>query len=383
MADWAAVDVLDDSESFRRVGVAHVDPEGVDLLRELHDRYPLRANEGRLRGRVVATAGAHRAVRRRRARAAQSLPRSAALRDAQEARHPVRHVGSAGEFGKRVVGVAVGGLSRFQQALLAGRPGSAQRACSPRRSRSRQRAPVPSRQAWRDPPGGRGNARPRTPFPARRTKIWPNLPPSCWHASSTSHSWRSSSCGQDNKLLLVAGVGWTHAQIGHETVKAGLGSQGGYTVTKVGPVVVDDLSTETRFRAPELLTNHNVVSGLTVVIGSPQSPHGVLGAHTDQRRVFADRRHQLPAGRRQCPRRHLRPAPGRRADQSPCRGGKVEGGAAEGRHREHRRRGGGVRRPRRGAHRQPRGRAAPWPTSAGWLAGILGAFDWPTGYDGR
>ena len=55
MADWAAVDVLDDSESFRRVGVAHVDPEGADLLRELHDQYPLRANEGRLRGRVVAT----------------------------------------------------------------------------------------------------------------------------------------------------------------------------------------------------------------------------------------------------------------------------------------------------------------------------------------
>src|SRR6188508_1525371 len=55
MADWAAVDVLDDSDNFRRVGVAHVDPEGVELLRDLHERYPLRPNEGRLRGRVVAT----------------------------------------------------------------------------------------------------------------------------------------------------------------------------------------------------------------------------------------------------------------------------------------------------------------------------------------
>ena len=55
MADWAAVDVLDESDNFRRVGVAHVDPQGAELLRALHERYPLRANEGRLRGRVVAT----------------------------------------------------------------------------------------------------------------------------------------------------------------------------------------------------------------------------------------------------------------------------------------------------------------------------------------
>src|SRR5687767_10027720 len=55
MADWAAVDVLDESDNFRRVGVAHVDPQGAELLRQLHERYPLRANEGRLRGRVVAT----------------------------------------------------------------------------------------------------------------------------------------------------------------------------------------------------------------------------------------------------------------------------------------------------------------------------------------
>ena len=42
MADWAAVDVLDDNDNFRRVGVAHVDPDGAELLRELHERYPLR-----------------------------------------------------------------------------------------------------------------------------------------------------------------------------------------------------------------------------------------------------------------------------------------------------------------------------------------------------
>ena len=55
VADWAAVDVLDETDNFRRVGVAHVEPRGAALLRQIHDLYPLRANEGKLRGRVVAT----------------------------------------------------------------------------------------------------------------------------------------------------------------------------------------------------------------------------------------------------------------------------------------------------------------------------------------
>ena len=45
---------------------------------------------------------------------------------------------------------------------------------------------------------------------------------------------------------------------------------------------------ETRFTPPPLLADHGVVSGLTVVIGSPANPYGVLGTHTPDRRVFAD-----------------------------------------------------------------------------------------------
>ncbi|HEV8054611.1 MAG TPA: GAF domain-containing protein, partial [Candidatus Limnocylindrales bacterium] len=92
----------------------------------------------------------------------------------------------------------------------------------------------------------------------------------------------------DNRLMLVAGLGWKKGLIGNATVKAGLGSQGGYTLATVGAVVLDDLATETRFRPPPLLVNHGVVSGLTVVIGSPQAAYGVLGAHTDHHRVFAE-----------------------------------------------------------------------------------------------
>jgi signal transduction histidine kinase len=90
------------------------------------------------------------------------------------------------------------------------------------------------------------------------------------------------------QLLLVAGVGWQPGLVGTATVKAGLGTQGGYTLATVGPVVLKDLATETRFRPPPLLSNAGVVSGLTVVIGSQQAPYGVLGAHTDKHRVFAE-----------------------------------------------------------------------------------------------
>ena len=55
MADWMAVDVLNEAGEFRRVAVAHVDPTGEELLHELDRAFPLRPNDGRLRGRVVAT----------------------------------------------------------------------------------------------------------------------------------------------------------------------------------------------------------------------------------------------------------------------------------------------------------------------------------------
>ena len=55
MADWAAVDVVDEHYTFHRLGVAHVRPGGAELLRDLHRRYPLRPNEGHLRGRVLTT----------------------------------------------------------------------------------------------------------------------------------------------------------------------------------------------------------------------------------------------------------------------------------------------------------------------------------------
>ncbi len=87
-------------------------------------------------------------------------------------------------------------------------------------------------------------------------------------------------------VRLAAGVGWRQGLVGHATVSVSSESQAGYTLLSDEPVVVEDLSTETRFTGPALLTEHGVVSGLSVVIRSARGPWGVLGAHTWSQRRF-------------------------------------------------------------------------------------------------
>ena len=84
--------------------------------------------------------------------------------------------------------------------------------------------------------------------------------------------------GED--LRLVSGIGWKDGLIGAATVHTGLDSQAGYTLRSAEPVIVRDLRTETRFSGPELLTDHGVISGMSVVIGAPELPWGVLGTHS-------------------------------------------------------------------------------------------------------
>ncbi|MGF3523213.1 MAG: PAS domain S-box protein, partial [Candidatus Bathyarchaeia archaeon] len=87
-------------------------------------------------------------------------------------------------------------------------------------------------------------------------------------------------------LLLRAGVGWKKGLVGTATVGTEKNSQAGYTLLAHAPVIVEDLHSETRFSGPKLLFDHNVVSGLSVIIGNTESPFGVLGAHTTKRRLF-------------------------------------------------------------------------------------------------
>jgi PAS domain S-box-containing protein len=88
------------------------------------------------------------------------------------------------------------------------------------------------------------------------------------------------------ELLLRAGVGWKPGYVGHATVGAKARSQAGFTLTTNEPVIVEDLRTEVRFSGPPLLHDHDVISGISVIIAGQEKPFGILGAHTATRRTF-------------------------------------------------------------------------------------------------
>lgn len=90
----------------------------------------------------------------------------------------------------------------------------------------------------------------------------------------------------EEQLFVKAGVGWDSGVVGRLKVPANNTSQAGFTLTTTEPVIVHDLATEQRFTGPELLNEHNVVSGMSCIIENGDNPYGVLGVHTKQKRTF-------------------------------------------------------------------------------------------------
>src|SRR5579871_1214836 len=91
-----------------------------------------------------------------------------------------------------------------------------------------------------------------------------------------------------DRLLLRAGVGWKSGFVGNVWVGSEMESQAGYTLMMKRPVIVEDVRTEARFHAPSLLSEHGVVSGISVVIPGPDQPYGVLGAHSREPHSFSE-----------------------------------------------------------------------------------------------
>jgi len=91
----------------------------------------------------------------------------------------------------------------------------------------------------------------------------------------------------EDALLLRAGAGWRDGLVGSLRARTGQGSVAGLTLDADRPLVIEDLHEETRLRPSRLLTEHGVVSSLTVVIHSRSGPWGVLGVHSDRPRSFS------------------------------------------------------------------------------------------------
>uniref|UniRef100_A0A7D6GP42 histidine kinase n=2 Tax=Natrinema zhouii TaxID=1710539 RepID=A0A7D6GP42_9EURY len=92
-----------------------------------------------------------------------------------------------------------------------------------------------------------------------------------------------------NDLLLRQGVGWDEGLVGNATVSAvETDSQAAYTLANDHPIVVEDLTTESRFSGPELLRSHDVRSGISTIIGPADNPWGILGTHDTDSKSFTD-----------------------------------------------------------------------------------------------
>ena len=92
-----------------------------------------------------------------------------------------------------------------------------------------------------------------------------------------------------DELLLRQGVGWRDGIVGEATVSAvDDDSQAAHTLWTRSPIVVENLDREQRFGGPELLTSHDVSSGISTIIGSFDEPWGILGTHDTERRTFSE-----------------------------------------------------------------------------------------------
>lgn len=86
-------------------------------------------------------------------------------------------------------------------------------------------------------------------------------------------------------VRLQAGVGWKEGLVGR-ALKQNPSSPGRHVLHSQEPVIIEDLRTDPRFRGPSLPHDHEVISGLIVLIHGKERPYGVLGAHTTRPRRF-------------------------------------------------------------------------------------------------
>jgi diguanylate cyclase (GGDEF)-like protein/PAS domain S-box-containing protein len=98
-----------------------------------------------------------------------------------------------------------------------------------------------------------------------------------------------------NRSAFMLGASYGSDQdLGTVTIEATSRSYTGYTLqinenlvmATYQPVLTQDLRVETRFRGDPFLQNHQVVSGLTVIVPTPLGPFGVLGIYSKDEYKF-------------------------------------------------------------------------------------------------
>jgi two-component system CheB/CheR fusion protein len=88
------------------------------------------------------------------------------------------------------------------------------------------------------------------------------------------------------KMLLRAGVGWRDGLVRSALLDADMDSQAGFTLRSSAPLVIDELSSDRRFRPSPHHLEHGIVSGVYCAIQFGEVPYGILGAMSGARRRF-------------------------------------------------------------------------------------------------
>jgi PAS domain S-box-containing protein len=91
----------------------------------------------------------------------------------------------------------------------------------------------------------------------------------------------------EKELLIRAGTGWKEGVVGKQKLGAGSKSLGGFTLQSEEPVIMADFSKETRFEKPEIDFEHDVSSGVSVIIHGKEKHFGTLSAFSRNKRKFA------------------------------------------------------------------------------------------------
>jgi len=93
---------------------------------------------------------------------------------------------------------------------------------------------------------------------------------------------------EHRSLRVRAGEGWSGREgNARRVVTADAAGLAGYVLNAAAPIVIEDLPTETRFNVPPHLEEHEILSGVCVVVQGRERHWGVLGAYSARPREFS------------------------------------------------------------------------------------------------
>jgi hypothetical protein len=91
----------------------------------------------------------------------------------------------------------------------------------------------------------------------------------------------------DGNFMFENGIGWRPENAGR-IVRKDSASRSGYTVLSSRPILLEKLDKKNSIRTIGLEENQDIISGISVLIGTVEKPYGVLTAHSTEKKKFTN-----------------------------------------------------------------------------------------------